>query len=131
MRSILRSLVLAPVVMTAVALASNSAMAEKNTVTVPFSFQAAGKTLPAGQYSVSRESNHNFVVLENKATSASFRWILSPGDAARKDSEVKLHFDKADQGYSLESIEIGKQTTPHMKQSKHSEHHPVEITPGQ
>ena len=131
MRNILRSLVLAPVVMTAVALASNSALAATTMVNVPFSFQAAGKVCPAGQYSVDRDTNHNFVILQNRQTAQTFRWVLGPGDAATKDSIVKLHFDKHELGYSLESVEIGSQTTPHFKTGKHSEHQPVEIAPGQ
>jgi hypothetical protein len=126
MRNILRSLVLAPVVMAAALLATNSAMAA-TIVNVPFSFKAAGKTCPAGKYSVALDSNHNFVVLDSKETPLTLRWVANPGDASRKASEITLHFGKDDQTYSLEQVEVGQQSTPHLKnRSSHSEHRTIE-----
>ncbi len=131
MRSILHSLILAPAVMAAAALAPNTAMAEA-VVNVPFTFTVAGKTCPAGRYSVLRDTNHNFVTLISKNAPVGFQWILEVGDDARKSSDVTLRFDEQDKSYKLESVQYGQFTTHRLdKVSPHSEHKTVVIAPGQ
>jgi hypothetical protein len=120
MRSILRTLVLAPVVMAAAALAANSAMAE-TTVVVPFSFKVAGKICPAGRYAVDRDVNHNYVTLVAKNAPVGFQWILSPGDDDRKNSEITLSFDRQGEGYALGLVQYGRLSTHRLnKVSPHS-----------
>jgi hypothetical protein len=81
MQSMLRKLVLAAAVPAVVALAANTANAE-NKVNVPFSFQVAGKTLPAGSYNVdSRDGGH---VLQ----SIQFESLVTPRiDKASKNAD--------------------------------------------
>ena len=131
MRFMLRSLILAPVVMATAALATNSAMAEP-TVNVPFSFAVAGKTAPAGLYSVQRDNNRAFVTLSSKTAPVTFKWILTPGDGVQRDGKVTLRFTQQDQSYTLQSVQYGPQTTHRLdKPTKHSEHQPVRIVEGQ
>jgi hypothetical protein len=105
MGSTLRNFVLAPVVMAAAALATNTAMAE--TVKVPFKFTVAGKDFPAGYYSVKREFSLGMVTLRSNATSQSFIWILAPGDPAPTDTAVVLRFDQLGQDHVLQSVQFG------------------------
>jgi len=122
MRFNLRSILMTSAVLAAAALATNSAMAE-TTVNVPFSFVAAGKVCPAGRYTVERDLAHNFVTLVGRSAPVGFRWLLNPGDDARKSSEVTLRFDGNGQDYTLDTILYGKQSTPHLdKHANHSEH---------
>jgi hypothetical protein len=105
MGSTLRNFVLAPVVMAAAALATNTAMAE--TVKVPFKFTVAGRELPAGYYSVKREMSQGIVTLRSGATSQGFTWILAPGDPAPTDTAVTLRFDELGQDHVLQSVQFG------------------------
>jgi hypothetical protein len=105
MGSTLRNFVLAPAVLAAAALATNTAMAE--TVKVPFNFTFDGKDLPAGYYSVKREMSQNMVTLRSNATSQSFTWIIAPGNPAPTDTAVTLRFDKLGQDHVLQSVQFG------------------------
>jgi hypothetical protein len=105
MGSTLRNFVLAPAVMAAAALATNTAMAE--TVKVPFKFTVAGKEFPAGYYSVKREMSVGMVTLRSNATSQSFTWIIGPGDPSPTDTAVTLRFDELGQDYVLQSVQFG------------------------
>ena len=105
MGSTLRNFVLAPAVMAAAALATNTAMAE--TVKVPFNFTFDGKDFPAGYYSVKREMSENMVTLRSNATSQSFTWIIAPGDPAPTDTAVTLRFDELGQDHVLQSVQFG------------------------
>ncbi len=117
MRSILHSLVLAPVVMAAAALAPNIAMAEA-VVTVPFSFSVDGKVCPAGQYTVDRDPIQNIVTLRSEKAPVGFHWFLTPGDDNRKTTNITLHFNQNDEKFSLKTVEYGRMTT-HQIDSKH------------
>ncbi len=131
MRSILRSLVLAPVVLAAIVVTTTSAKAETR-VNVPFTFTVDGKTCPAGKYIVVRDPSHNFVTLMGEKAHVGFNWILSPGTAPAKDSNLTLSFDKQDESYALESIQFGSLTTHRLdKQSKGPEHRTVVNVGGQ
>jgi hypothetical protein len=130
MRSILRTLVLAPAMIAAAALATNYAMAE-STVNVPFSFTVAGKYCPAGQYLVQRDPIHNFVTLRGKSAPVGFNWILGPGDGAPGSSTLTLSFDQQDRGYALESVQFGSMTTRRLDKGPHSEHKTVRVIQGQ
>jgi hypothetical protein len=128
MRSILRSLILAPVVLAAAALAANTAMAE-TTVNVPFSFSVAGKSCPAGRYIVDRNLSHNYVTLIAKNAPVGFQWILTPGDDDRKSSEITLSFDRQGEGYVLGLVQYGRLATHRLdKASPHSEHKTISAT---
>ena len=134
MRSILRSLVLAPAMIAAAALATTSAMAE-STVNVPFSFTVAGKHCPAGQYTIQRDPIHSFVTLRSKYAPVGFNWILGPGDGVARDSNIRLSFAVQDQSYALDSVQFGSQTTSqttrHLDKAPRSEHKQIVTVPGQ
>ena len=105
MGSTLRNFVLAPAVMAAAALATNTAMAE--TVKVPFNFTVAGKDMPAGYYSVQRELSRNMVTLRSSETSQSFTWIIAPGNPDPTNTAVVLRFDELGQDHALQSVQYG------------------------
>ena len=131
MRSILSALILAPAMIAAAALTTNSAMAE-STINVPFSFIAAGKTLPAGKYVVVHDPSHNFVMLMGQKTGVSFNWILGPGDGLPTDTKVKLEFEQQNQGYALKWIQVGALTTRRLdNKPRGSEHKTVVNVTGQ
>ena len=110
MRSIFGKLILAPVVMAAAALATTSASAETS-AKVPFNFTVAGSSMPAGDYSIQKDSTGNTVTLRNKATAQSYTFLIGPGDAAPTDSNVTLKFDEFGAGHALRSIQYGAQVT--------------------
>lgn len=122
MRSILSKLVLAPVILAAAALASNTAMAE-STVNVPFSFKAAGKVWPAGLYTVQKGDFGNMVTLISKESSLSFTSLIGPGEPDPNESKVTLKFDEIGAGHALRSIQYGPQITSRLdKRAIHSEY---------
>jgi len=123
MRSILGKIILAPVVMAAAALATNTAMAESATVQVPFSFTAAGKTCPAGRYSVRRDGDSNIVVLQSKESPRIFAWLVSPGAPDPTDTKVALRFNEEGASHTLQTVQIGPLITHNLdKHPGHSEH---------
>src|SRR5215469_10631129 len=91
MKSILSKFV-APAVLTVAALATTTAMAQTTIVKVPFSFTAAGKTCPAGEYTVQRDAD--FVILSHKGYSESFSWVVGPGAPDPTDTKVAFKFDE-------------------------------------
>jgi len=132
MRSILRNLVLAPVVMAAAALATNTAMAAEARVNVPFDFTAAGKQCPAGAYTIVEDSSRGMVTLKNADASRTFSWLIRAGDPAPTDTHVTLRFDEQGQGYTLRSVQYHALITSRLdKSGKHSEHTPVRAIEGQ
>ena len=105
MKSILSKFVLAPAVLAAVALAATSAKAE-TTVKVPFNFSVGNKVLPAGYYTVNKDSG-NFVTLIRRGTSDIFTWVVGPGTPEPNDSKVALNFDVIGSSHVLQSIQYG------------------------
>jgi hypothetical protein len=128
MRSILRSLALAPI---AAALVTSAAMAE-TTLTVPFSFTAAGKTCPAGTYAVERDDLGTTVTLRSKDVAKSFTWNVGPADPAPANVQVILKFDEIGQDHALRSIQYESTVTSNLdKKSKHAEHVSTQMVQGQ
>ena len=101
---------LAAIVLTAGALATHTAKAE-TTLTVPFSFTVAGQSMPAGVYSVSKDTTQNIVFLKSMDASKTFSAVLVPGDPAPNDSRVSLKFDQSGNGHTLKAIQYGPRTT--------------------
>jgi hypothetical protein len=110
MRSTFSKFILAPAIMAAAALATIPAMAETTTVTVPFEFNVAGQTLPAGIYSIQHDSVGNLVTLQSQQTSQSFAWIASPSSGA-KSTSVSLKFDQRGNTFTLHSVQAGPLVT--------------------
>jgi hypothetical protein len=109
MRSIFHNPILASALMAAT-FAASSAMAE-TTLKVPFSFTAAGKNLPAGLYSVKKDSTGNFVTLTSKDSLQSYTWVLGPGAPDPTDKSIVLKFDDLGQTHALRSIQFKSMTT--------------------
>jgi len=131
MRSILHSLVLAPALFAAAALAPNSAMAEA-VVNVPFNFVVDGKVCPAGQYSVRRDAIQNQIYLRSQTAPIGFHWFLTPGDDNRTATNVTLHFNQDDQNFTLQTVEYGRMTTHSLSHKpKHSSRDMERIVQGQ
>ena len=125
----LRNFVLAPAVLAAAALTTNTAMAEA-TLKVPFNFTVAGKNCPAGLYTVQRE--HNLVILTSRGAQQSFIWALSPGAPAPTASDVTLTFNELGQTHTLRSVQYGPMVTSRLdKQTKETEHAPRVVLQGQ
>jgi hypothetical protein len=131
MRSKLGSLVLASAALAAVASAAIPAVASTaTTLNVPFNFTVEGKSLPAGVYSVQRDTAGHFVKLQGKDASQSFTWIC--GTAASSGDRVILKFDGLSQKHVLESIQFGPLVTPRLdKQTKGTEDMTPQYMPGQ
>ncbi len=129
MRSKLSTFFLASTALAAAALATLPAVAETTTkLNVPFSFTVDGRSLPAGVYSIHRDSN--FVRLQGTDASQSFTWIAAP-TAARGD-QVILRFDPQGQTHALQSVQYGPLVTTNLdRRSKKSEEMSPQYAPGQ
>jgi hypothetical protein len=112
MRNSFSKFILAPAIMAAAALATIPAMAETSTVNVPFNFNVAGHSLPAGAYSVEHDTLGRFVRLRSQQTSQSFIWTASP--TAEKGHWVSLKFDREGNTFTLMSVKAGPLVTPRL-----------------
>lgn len=130
MRINLRNTILAPAVLAVATFAAVSAHAEA-TLKVPFSFKAAGKICPAGEYVVSKDVNNTKVTLRSKDAARSFSWVVGPGDPAPNATKVTLRFDANGSDRELRTVQYGSVITSRLDKSKHSEHLPVETITGQ
>ncbi|HYK36084.1 hypothetical protein [Alloacidobacterium sp.] len=111
MHSTLRRIAIAPALIMAAALAASPAVAETTTIKVPFSFEAAGKTFPAGDYSICRDDRGSFVTLASKGSSRSFSTILAAGTSNPREYKIALNFDLVGQTHHLQSIQYGTMIT--------------------
>jgi hypothetical protein len=110
MRSKFSTFVLASATLAAVALATIPAVAETSTtLNIPFSFTINGQSLPAGTYSVQRDTPGNFLKLQGKDASQHFTWPALPG--ATRSDRVILKFDGQGQTHVLESVQFGPLVT--------------------
>jgi hypothetical protein len=115
MRFLVSKSILAAIVITAGALTTHTAKAE-TTLKVPFSFTVAGQSMPAGVYSVSKDTIHDMVILKSMDASKTFSAVLVPGDPSPNDTHVALKFDQSGNGHTLKSIQYGARTTPSLEQ---------------
>ena len=116
MRSILRKVILASAFGAAVALAGNSAMAATR-VNVPFSFNVAGQTLPAGAYNLVHEPTSAFVTLASLDSNSSYTWLLTPGPS-EDSKKIALKFDDRNGTHVLQSVQYGSKITPRLDKTK-------------
>jgi hypothetical protein len=117
LRSSLRLLGMASLVLAATAFTANAARAA--TLNVPFAFTIGNKICPAGQYTVHTDSLGNSVELVG--ASHGFKWVIHPGDPAPTDTRVILRFDTVGSQYALRSIQYGPMTTSRLdKKTKES-----------
>jgi hypothetical protein len=131
MRISIRSIILAPAVLAVASFAAISAHAEA-TLKVPFSFTAAGKQCPAGDYIVSKDAKSSLVRLRSKESSRSFTWVVGPGDASPTSTAVTLRFSEKGSDHELRSVQYGSSITSRLdKHTKHNEHVKVDAISGQ
>ncbi len=126
MRSTLHTVLASAAFMVTAALATNPAMA--STLKVPFSFTVAGKTCPAGRYTVKENAIGSYVTLTNEDSSRVFTWTLGPGTPDPTDNNVVLKFDVAGQTHLLRSVQFGAMTTSRLdKNVRNGEYASAEI----
>ncbi|MGA9588003.1 MAG: hypothetical protein WBQ95_21915 [Terracidiphilus sp.] len=113
MRTILSRYILSSAVIALAALATTSAKAE-TTLNVPFSFTFAGKTCPAGHYSVRHDLTSNFVILRNEDSSQTYTWILTTGAPESSRYKIAMQFDSIGETHALRSIQMGSMITPQL-----------------
>lgn len=99
--------VLAPVLVVAATLATNTATAQTRLLNVPFSFTVGGQNWPAGSYSIERIGLQGFVTLESEDASHSLTLTLGPGDPAPTDTRIILKFDNLGRTYALRTVQYG------------------------
>jgi hypothetical protein len=116
MQSMFGKVIMAAAVGVFATLAASTANAE-NKVNVPFSFQVAGKTLPAGNYNVTHDSTGSFVTLRNVNATQSFTWLLTPGLPDGSAKKIALRFDDRDGSHVLQSIQFDSLITPRIDKS--------------
>ena len=115
MRFLVSKSILAAIVITAGSLTTHTAQAE-TTLKVPFNFTVAGQSMPAGVYSVSKDTIHDMVILKSMDASKTFSAVLVPGDASPNDTHVALKFDQSGNGHTLKSIQYCGKTTSSLEQ---------------
>ncbi len=117
LRSPLRFLAVAFLVLTATAFTANTAHA--TTLDVPFAFTVGNQVCPAGQYTVHSDDLGSSVTLMGNARG--FKWVIHPGDPAPTDNRVILKFDAVGSRYALRSVQFGPMTTSQLdKKTKES-----------
>jgi hypothetical protein len=109
MRITFGKLVLAPAILAAAALAATAASAE--TLKVPFSFTAAGKVWPAGEYTVLKDSRGGQVTMRSKDSLHSITFLIGPGEPDPNDRHVTLRFDENGDYHALRDIQYGSKIT--------------------
>ena len=117
MRLSIRSLVLAPALMAAAAVTPQIASAA--VLHVPFAFTVQGQNLPAGEYTVTRDSSGSIVTLVVAENQKSFKWQVTPGDAAPGTQGVIMRFDRSNAGYELRSIQYNALITSQLDKRSH------------
>ena len=116
MRSILRSLVLAPALLGTAAFAAST-----TAVDVPYSFVAQGKVYPAGQYDVSHEVNSNFLTVR-KHDAPSTNFTVTAGAGGEVGNTVSLKFDSYGNTHVLNAVRYGRLMTARLDpEKKHGE----------
>ncbi len=117
MRISLPKFFLASAVMAAVALTTNTAMAEKH-LKVPFDFTVDGQTWPAGIYQVDKEPSGNLITLKSLDARKSMAFVARPGEANPNDHRVVLQFDRTGDEHVLRSLQYGSLTSPRFDKEK-------------
>jgi hypothetical protein len=110
-QSICHRIAIASAILVAAGLAAIPAAAETTTIKVPFSFNVAGQSFPAGDYWIDRDNLGKFVTLAAKGSSQHFTSLIGPGAPPPWEHKVALKFDLVGQVHFLESIQYGTLTT--------------------
>ena len=130
MRLKLHSLFLAPALLAAAAITPQPASAA--VLHVPFAFTVAGQTLPAGEYTVDRDTHQGFVTLRTADSKQTFIWMIAPGEPGPTETGVIMRFDPSASGYALRSIQYNAQITARLDKKLHqNEDKPVHVIRGE
>lgn len=100
MKTILRNFGAVAVVLAAIAASAR----ERANITVPFAFNAAGMTMPAGQYRVSFNESSNLITLSGDNRHEVF--VLSTSTGEVKDARTFLQFANVGNQYILQQVAI-------------------------
>jgi len=92
------------------ALTTNSAMAQCK-LKVPFNFVAAGKSYPAGTYTVAENKQIGLVALQGQGRGLSW---MAAGGAAQDDEKVSLKFERKGDTFYLSTMQYGALVTPRL-----------------
>src|ERR1700734_3567820 len=108
MRITVHSKILAAAVLALAALATQSAMAQAR-LNVPFKFIAAGKSFPAGTYTVMGDRAIGAVVLHGD--NGTLTKLANPSGNAKDNQMVSLKFDHVGRTYYLRTMQMGQLVT--------------------
>ena len=75
--------------------------------TVPFTFQAAGTTLPAGKYTIKRDERTSMTTVRNEADGHSIIMLTSPLQC-KAGGAPKLLFNREGEGYQLSELRLSE-----------------------
>jgi hypothetical protein len=75
--------------------------------TVPFAFQAAGKTLPAGKYTIKRDERTSMTTMRNDADGHSII-LLTSALQCHAGAAPKLVFNRGGDGYELSELRLSQ-----------------------
>ena len=75
--------------------------------TVPFEFQAAGKVLPAGKYTIKRDGVSSITTIRNEANGHSVVLMTSPLQCHAR-SAPQLVFNREGEGYQLSQLRLSE-----------------------
>jgi len=74
---------------------------------IPFAFQAAGKTLPAGKYTIKRDERTSMATMRNDADGHSVILLTSPLQC-KAGGAPKLLFNREGEGYQLSELRLSE-----------------------
>jgi hypothetical protein len=111
MRMTVRTQILALAMLALVAWVPNSVKAQSR-LDVPFNFVVAGKTLPAGTYSITQNKAIGLVTLQGEGQSVS--WMADSNGPALQAAKGSLTFDHIDGAYYLRVMQYGRMVTPQL-----------------
>jgi hypothetical protein len=108
MRSILRMLVLTPVLCTTAAFA-----VDRVSVDMPFSFESHGRVFPASRYDVSLTDDRRMLILTSRTNPADrATWMTLSADRGPLDPDLSLQFDREGNLPELRAVRLGTYQTP-------------------
>lgn len=112
----------------ALAISAPAAKAEKATIKVSFPFTIGSQLCPAGAYTITRDAKENQIVLVNKSTKLSFKWAAQQTSNPTKKGQGHLFFSVSKDEHTLQSIQIGDQSTTKLNAGALPGDHVAEIT---
>ena len=84
--------------------AASAQLLEQAQITVPFAFVAAGKTLPAGNYKVQVNPDHNVLVISSHDRLSAM--VLVPGSGRSSQPGTRVRFRRQNEQWFLNGVTI-------------------------